>query len=216
MQVNILFADLGLSSPHLDDPERGFSFRASAPLDLRYDRSSGQTAAEFLLSSSEDRIAEVLKEFAEIPRSRILAQELRRHFHSASRSLSEWKTDDVVECVEAVFRYRAPHVLPQIFQALRIVVNDELGALKSLLSILPDVLTHGGRVGIISYHSLEDRLVKQTFRSLTTPELDPRTGQIAVSAPWKLLTPKAKKPSPEEIRRNPRSRSARFRAILNI
>lgn len=214
--VDIVFADLGVSSPHLDDPERGFTFRASGPLDLRYDRSSGISAAEFLVSSSEERIVEILREFGEIQRSRQLATALHTHFHSEQRPLDEWKTDDVVQCVERVFTWRAPQVLPQVFQALRIAVNDELGALRSLLEALPRIVAPGGRSGIISYHSLEDRMVKQALRALATPELDDRTGQVAVPAAWALVTRKAVMPSAQEIAENPRSRSAKFRAIRRL
>ena len=158
-------------------------------------------------------MTDVLREFEEIPRSRQLARELLRHFRSEPRHLSDWKTDDVVRCVEKVFTYRAPKVLPQVFQALRIAVNDELGALRSLLDALPQILKPGGRAGIISYHSLEDRMVKQTFRAWCTPELDATTGQIAKAAAWEPLTRKAVTPSAAELEANPRSRSAKFRAI---
>lgn len=208
--VDIVFADLGVSSPHFDDPGRGFTFRADAPLDMRYDRSQGMTAASFLQSASEDAITQALKEFAEIQRSRILAQELHKRFTGETKS---WTTTDVVQCVEKVFTYRAPKVLPQVFQALRIVVNDEMGALQSLLAALPGMLRPGGRCGIISYHSLEDRLVKHAFRSLSTPEKDPHTGQESVPAPFVLLTKKPIVPSSAEVDRNPRARSAHFRAI---
>ena len=211
--VHIVFADLGVSSPHFDDPARGFTFRASGPLDLRYDQSSGQSAAELILSSNEERLTEIFREFGEIQRSHQLAKILREHFLSETRHLGDWKTDDVVRCVEKVFTYRAPKVLPQVFQALRIAVNDELGALQSLLNAIPTILRPGGRAGIISYHSLEDRMVKQTFRSLATPVLDDRTGQIATPAGWELLTRKAIVPSADELAKNPRSRSAKFRAI---
>ncbi|NOS67134.1 MAG: 16S rRNA (cytosine(1402)-N(4))-methyltransferase RsmH [Candidatus Peribacteraceae bacterium] len=216
LPIDIVFADLGLSSPHVDDPERGFTYRASGPLDLRYDRSSGQSAAEFILSSSVEEITKVLREFGEIQRSYQLAKGLHIHFHTEARHLNDWKTDDVVQCVEKVFTYRAPKVLPQVFQALRIAVNDELGALRSLLDALPAILKPGGRCGIISYHSLEDRMVKQHFRSLSTPVLDERTGQVATPAPWDLLTRKAVVASAGETSLNPRSRSAKFRAIKRL
>lgn len=214
--VDIVFADLGLSSPHLDDPERGFTCRTNAPLDMRYDRSSGESAAEFLLSSSVEQITKVLREFGEIQRSHQLAKALHLHFHSETRSLTGWKTDDVVKCVEKIFTYRAPKVLPQVFQALRIAVNDELGAVASLLDALPTLLNPGGRVGIISYHSLEDRLVKHAFRSLSTPELDERTGRVSQAAAWDLVTRKAVIPSAQELEDNPRSRSAKFRVLRRV
>ncbi len=214
--VDIVFADLGLSSPHLDDPGRGFTFRASAPLDMRYDRSSGLSAAELILSSTEDHLTGIFRDYGELQRSRILAQALHVHFHAETRPVDQWLTDDVVTCVEKVFTWRAPRVLPQVFQALRIAVNDEVGALQSLINCLGQIVRPGGRVGIISYHSLEDRLVKQTFRAWSTPVLDQTTGQIATPAPWELLTRKAVTPSDKELADNPRSRSAKFRAIRRI
>ncbi len=213
LPVDIVFADLGLSSPHVDDPERGFTFRASGPLDLRYDQSSGQTAAEFLQNASEEQITRVLQEFGELPRSRSLAKALHLHFRSGNPPSAGWNTGNVVACVEKVFTYRAPNVLPQVFQALRIAVNDELGALRSLLDALPMLLKPGGRCGITSYQSLEDRMVKRHFRFLATPTIDERTGQVVTAAPWELLTRKGVSASADEIGRNPRSRSARFRAI---
>lgn len=214
--MDIIFADLGVSSPHFDDPERGFSFRASGPLDLRYDQSAGQSAAEFLLSSSVEEITKILREFGEMQRSHQLAKALHLHFQSEPRHLADCRTDDVVHCVEKVFTYRAPKVLPQVFQALRIAVNDELGAVNALLDALPKLLNPGGRVGIISYHSLEDRLVKHAFRDRSTPELDERTGQISKSAPWELMTRKAVTASARELEENPRSRSAKFRVLRRI
>lgn len=211
--VDIVFADLGLSSPHLDDPERGFTFRASAPLDMRYDRSSGPSAAEMILSSTEDYLTGIFRDYGELQRSRILAQTLHAHFHAKHRHVGQWLTDDVVTCVEKVFTWRTPRVLPQVFQALRIAVNDELGALQLLINCLGQIVKPGGRAGIISYHSLEDRLVKQTFRAWSTPVLDQMTGQIATLAPWELLTRKPVMPSEKELADNPRSRSAKFRAI---
>lgn len=213
LPADIVFADLGLSSPHIDDPERGFTFRALGPLDLRYDRGSGQSAGELLQSAPEERITEILHDFGELPRSRSLAKALHFHFQIGKDPAAGWKTQDVVACVEKIFTYRTPRVLPQVFQALRIAVNDELGSLQSLLDSLPRILKPGGRIGIISYHSLEDRMVKHAFRSLATPEIDERTGQISRHSPWEMLTRKAVAPSSEEISRNPRSRSARFRAI---
>ncbi len=209
-QVDILFADLGVSSPHFDDPTRGFTFRSTAPLDMRYDRSSGQTAEVFLKTASEDQIADVLYQFGDMHQTRRLAHALHMRFQAANTAFT---TDDVVQCVQTVFGFRAPSILPQVFQALRIQVNDELGALQSLLAVIPHILHPGGRCGIISYHSLEDRLVKQTFRTLSTADRDPFTGADRTAAPYELLTRKALTPSEAEIAANPRARSAKFRAI---
>lgn len=214
LQADIVFADLGVSSVHLDDPTRGFTFRAVAPLDLRYDRSHGDTAAAFLCSASENEIARALREYGEIPQSRRLATLLHESFQPADGpSLLQGTTEDVRRCAEQAFGYRAARFLPQVFQALRIQVNDELGALRRLLDLLPSILRPGGRCGIISYHSLEDRMVKHAFRALSTAEKDPRTGAVSREAPFELRTRKSIVPSSEEIARNPRARSARFRVL---
>ncbi len=209
---DVVFADLGVSSPHLDDPTRGFTFRASAPLDLRYDRTSGQMASELLASMEEHQITTMLRMYGELSEAKRLAR-------SIAKAVEEGKmqtTDDLRAVVESTVGYRAPKLLPQVFQALRIAVNDEIGALQSLLEALPIILRPGGRAGFISYHSLEDRLVKQTFRAMTTPEKDEQTGAISKEADYSLLTRKAIVPSDDEIARNPRSRSAKFRAIRRL
>lgn len=203
---DIVFADLGLSSPHVDDPERGFSFKHDGPLDLRYDRSTGRTAAELLSQSKEEDLVELFHELGE--------------FHEHVRPLAKLlvkkpikTTFDLRSKVEEIFKYKAPRVLPQVFQALRIAVNDELNALKSLLESAPSLLKSGGRIGILSYHSLEDRIVKNIFRSLTSAEKDPLTGRKTSEPRFFTLTKKPLVPSEEEIAQNPRSRSAKFRAL---
>jgi 16S rRNA (cytosine1402-N4)-methyltransferase len=207
---DIVFADLGLSSPHLDDPSRGFSFRGNAPLDMRFDTSSGVFAEQMLRKMKDEEIAQILYRYAEIPRVRSLVMAITE---SLNATADVWTTDALKACVEKVFTYKSPGILPQVFQAIRIAVNDEMGALESLLTAVPSLLKHGGRCGIISYHSLEDRMVKQTFRTLTMAEKDETTGADKAPAPFTLLTKKAVVPSAEEQKENPRSRSAKFRAI---
>lgn len=204
--VDVLFADLGLSSPHVDDPSRGFTFRVDAPLDLRFDRSTGFPAAEWIRRASSGDLLRVLQEYGELPFARRLAGKLQEGECAT--------TADVRRAAEAVYGWRAPSVLPQIFQALRIAVNDELGALSALLSFGPTLLAPGGRMGVISYHSLEDRLVKQAFRTLTTAPVHPDTGQDLHPAAFIALTRKSVVPSEDERHRNPRSRSAKLRAIM--
>lgn len=208
---DVLFADLGLSSPHIDDPERGFSFRFSGPLDLRFDQSRGDTAAEFLRKESEEEIARVLYEYGDIRESRRIAKAIRNAMDMDGATIDT--TDALRSQIERVMGYRTKVMLPRIFQALRIAVNHELDALTNLLKDGPALLAHGGRMGIISYHSLEDRLVKQTFRALTTPIKNPDTGTIDRDAAFVLLTKKPVDPSSEEVAANPRARSAHLRAI---
>lgn len=203
--VDILFADLGLSSPHVDEASRGFSFRLDGPLDLRYDRSTGRAASSLIEQSDADAVGRIFAEYGEMRGSFRLARQIAgKRVETTSALKAE---------VEKAFGFRAPSLLPQVFQALRIAVNDELGALHALLQDGLALLSAGGRMGIISYHSLEDRIVKHLFRSLSTPPRDELTGKITQHAPYELLTRKPLIPSPGEIAENPRSRSAKFRAI---
>ncbi|OIO54874.1 16S rRNA (cytosine(1402)-N(4))-methyltransferase [Candidatus Peregrinibacteria bacterium CG1_02_54_53] len=204
--IDILFADLGLSSPHVDDPARGFTFREEVPLDLRYDRTNGVSAAAWLAQVPEEEVARCLHEFGELPSSKRFARVLKERKPTT--------TTAVVLAAESVYRWRAKAVLPQIFQALRIAVNDELGALETLLHEGPSLLRPGGRMGVISYHSLEDRRVKQTFRVLSQAPKHPETGQNVHPPFFTLLTRKAIVPSEDEVTLNPRSRSAKLRAIM--
>ncbi len=200
-----IFADLGVSSPHFDDPTRGFTFREDAPLDMRYDTSSGLSVAQWIESHEENDIANALYEYGELAQSRRLAKSIKAALPQSTHAL--------VKCVEAVVGYRSPSLLPQIFQAFRILINDELGALQVLLAHGPELLKSMGRIGILSYHSLEDRLVKQKFKALSTAEKDDHTGQDKAPAPFILLTKKAIFPTEDEISTNPRARSAKLRVL---
>ncbi|PIR52699.1 16S rRNA (cytosine(1402)-N(4))-methyltransferase [Candidatus Peregrinibacteria bacterium CG10_big_fil_rev_8_21_14_0_10_49_10] len=202
---DVVFADLGLSSPHLDTPSRGFSFRFQGPLDLRFDRTTGETAAELVEHSSEEQLRRLLRNYGEVQSAGAL---------SAYMVLQKPKTTTALkECVEHVCGFRAKNVLPQVFQALRMAVNDELGSLRTLLQEGPALLQPGGRMGIISFHSLEDRMVKLAFRALSTPTINATTGAVTKKAPFVLLTKKGLVPTSQEIHANPRARSARLRLL---
>jgi 16S rRNA (cytosine1402-N4)-methyltransferase len=204
--VDVLFADLGLSSPHLDDPERGFSFRFEGPLDLRFDRSQGVPASELIRHADDESLKGLFRMYGE----------LFREAGKLGRMLAEQDlptTTALKNLIEKGFGYHARHILPQVFQALRIAVNDEIATLANLLAVGPTLLKPGGRMGVLSYHSLEDRMVKQTFKALCEPEKDPVTGKISVPASFEMLTKKAMQASDEEIATNPRARSVKFRAI---
>ena len=200
---DILFADLGLSSPHLDDPERGFSFRTDAPLDLRFDQTQGESAADLLRRSEEGSLLRIFREYGELPDARPIVKAIL----TRSKKNPLRRTSDLVASVEEAYGWRAQKFLPQIFQALRIAVNDEIGALASLLEHGRVCVSQGGRMGVMSYHSLDDRMVKQRFASLT-----PR-GTVSQ---YELLTPKPIKPTMEEIALNPRARSARLRVLRKL
>lgn len=194
--------DLGLSSDQLADPNRGFSFtKTSAELDLRFDPESGQSAAQWLAWHKEDEIANAIYQYGEERYSRRIAREIvaRRRREDGVKTV-----EDLVDvCRRCVPRSKNHDIHPatRTFQALRIVVNDELGALERTLQSAPDWISENGRLAIISFHSLEDRIVKNAFRD------DPR---------WNVLTKKPLRPGEEEIQQNPRSRSAKLRVAERV
>ena len=193
-RVDAMLLDLGLSSDQLADRERGFSFtHPEAKLDLRFDPESGATAAEWLSWHKEREIADAIYKYGEERFSRKIAREVvnRRRRENPVSTVAEM----VEICKQCVPRSRNHDIHPatRTFQALRIVVNDELGALERTLAAAPQWISPGGRLAVISFHSLEDRIVKNAFRD------DPR---------WEVLTKKPLRPSDEEVRNNPRSRSA--------
>lgn len=194
--VDGVVLDLGLSSDQLADRERGFSFSNDGPLDLRFDPSSGQTATQFLASANERDIADAIYQFGEERFSRRIAKQvvLRRQARQPVRSVGE-----LVEiCQRCVPRGKHHDIHPatRTFQALRIMVNQELSILEDALRSIPAMVNPGGRIAIISFHSLEDRLVKQAFRD--NPRLE-------------VLTRKPLRPTEAEVAANPRSRSAKMR-----
>ena len=208
-RFDIIFADLGLSSPHLDDPARGFSFRTDSTLDMRYDRTGGMNAAMLIASLDREKLKKIFEEYGELPRAgKLVSEIITRRAENPVR-----RTTDLNDLAHRVFGRDAEKYLPQIFQALRIAVNDELDSLKRFLEYAPGLLKPGGRLGIISYHSLEDRLVKQAFKKLSSDLPDPVTGKTLKEAEFELLTKKAVVPEKKEVLLNPRSRSARLRAI---
>ena len=194
-RVDGLLADLGVSRYQLTEPERGFSLLADGPLDMRLDRSQGRTAAEIVNFTSEKELADLIYQFGEERRSRRISRAIvrARPIHTTQR-LSR-------VIAEAVPRTSKLHPATQTFMALRLVVNDEQGELDRLLAVAPELVKSGGRIVILSFMSLEDRKVKQSFQALD------RAGRAAV------LTRHVVRPAPEEIRNNPPSRSAKLRAL---
>jgi 16S rRNA (cytosine1402-N4)-methyltransferase len=205
--VDGVLADLGVCSDQLDVAERGFSFGQPAPLDMRLDPESGETAADLLRRLNERELADLFWQYGEERFSRRIARRIVE-----TRKLQPLKTTDqladlVRRCVPRPPRKGAwqkkPPIDPatRVFQALRIAVNDELGALERLLAALPDCLRPGGRAALISFHSLEDRRVKQAFRDRTR---------------WQEQTRKPIQAGEEEVARNPRARSAKLRAAVRL
>lgn len=195
-QVDGLCADLGVSSPQLDEAARGMSFRREGPIDMRMDRSSGETALELVERLSDDELADILFHYGEEKRSRRIAR-------SVKRALAEGQLATTLDLRRAIVRAVGPvrvggvDPATRTFQALRIAVNGELEQLEALLVALPDVVRSDGRVAILSFHSLEDRLVKRAFHD---------------RALWAPLTKKPVVASEEEGAANPRARSAKLRA----
>ena len=198
-RVDGLLADLGMSSLQLDNPQRGLSFSREGPLDMRLDSRQPMTAASLIRQSSQRQLVDLFRDYGE---ERWAERIARRIVETRKRQPLD-TTSQLARLVEdAVPRgaSRRLHPATRVFQALRIAVNDELGALRALLNVLPDILLPGGRAVILTFHSLEDRLVKQTFRQ------GAQTGRLRV------LTKKPVRPSAEEAAANPRSRSAKLRA----
>jgi 16S rRNA (cytosine1402-N4)-methyltransferase len=219
--VDGILLDLGVSSPQLDDPARGFSFRADGPLDLRFDRTHGATAADWLAGVDERTLTETLRDWGEVPGAHRVARALIRARESAPLDTT-LRLRDALGSGSAARRPGEPRdkTLARVFQALRIAVNDELGELDRFLRGLRGMLAPGGRIVILSYHSLEDRAVKGAFRRGATdcfcpPEL-PACACGGGHAWLNVLTRKPLTASPEEVRRNPRARSAKLRAAERI
>jgi 16S rRNA (cytosine1402-N4)-methyltransferase len=204
--VDSVLADIGVCSDQLDDPQRGLSFSQPGPLDMRLDPTTGEPASALLRRLSERDLADLIWRYGEERFSRRIARrivEARRH---APLETTEELADLVRRCVPRPPRRakrRHPPIDPatRVFQALRIAVNDELGELESLLKNLPACVRPGGRVAVISFHSLEDRLVKTAFRDRSL---------------WEALTRKPVQAGEEEVRNNPRSGSAKLRAALRL
>ena len=188
-----IIADLGVSSPQLDQAERGFSFRQDAPLDMRMDRSQDLTAADIINYWDEAELAKIFFEYGEERLSRRIARQIvqQRPFQSTLELANA-----IARCVSGKYRYGRIHAATRSFQGLRIAVNDELGSLEKFIDQAPHWLKPDGKIGIISFHSLEDRIVKHRFRE---------------SALLKVISKKPIIAQPEEQQRNPRSRSAKLR-----
>jgi 16S rRNA (cytosine1402-N4)-methyltransferase len=195
-----ILLDLGMSSWQLEESGRGFSFQGDEPLDMRLDPSSGEPAARLLNRLPEAELARIIFEYGEEPHARRIARAIVRR-----RPLA--RTGDLVAAVRgAVPRAAWPrrlHVATRTFQAIRMAVNDEPGALRNALAQAPALLTAGGRLGVISFHSGEDRIVKQTFRALEP-------------AGFAELEPSPRQPSDDEVRANPRARSAKLRVLERL
>ena len=207
-QVDGILADLGVSSHHFDDSERGFSFRFDGNLDMRMNKRAGITAADVVNTYDEERLANIFYLYGELKNSRKLASAIAK-----ARNEKAIKTiGDFLEIVKPMFgREREKKELAKVFQALRIEVNQEMEALKEMLYAAAEALKPGGRLVVITYHSLEDRMVKNIMK---TGNIEGKAEQDFfgnVQTPFRLVNNKVIVASKEEVERNPRSRSAKLR-----
>jgi 16S rRNA (cytosine1402-N4)-methyltransferase len=195
-----LLADIGVSSLQLDEAHRGFSFRSDGPLDMRMDTRTGETAEQVVNQEDENELADLIYEFGEERRSRRIARAIVR----ARPITTTAELARVVSAVAPSMKGDKIHPATRTFQALRIRVNNELGEIKTLLESAPSLLKRGGRLVVISFHSLEDRIVKDAFRDAGRNKI------------FEVLTKKPVIAGEEEERRNPRSRSAKLRAAMKV
>ncbi|AKS42734.1 16S rRNA (cytosine1402-N4)-methyltransferase [Wenzhouxiangella marina] len=214
-RIDALLMDVGVSSPQLDTPERGFSFRDDGPLDMRMNPARGESAADWLARAEEAEIARVIYEYGEEKFSRRIAR-------SIVMARAEQPIERTAQLAAIVARAAGPspadrHPATRTFQAIRIHVNDELGALDSALEQAVDVLAPGGRLAVISFHSLEDRRVKQAFKRLCSAP--PASRRLPVAPDFK---PRARtigkliRPAEAELLANPRARSSRLRVLEKL
>ena len=207
-EVDGVLADLGVSSHHFDDEQRGFSFRFDAPLDMRMNQKASHTAADIVNGYSEERLADVLYLYGELRNARRIAAALVRARQSHPIATTQQLSDAVAPVIG---REREKKELAKVFQSLRIEVNHEMEALKEMLQAAMNVLRPGGRLSVITYHSLEDRIVKNFMK---TGNAEGRMNQDffgRIEAPFRLVNNKVLVPTDEEQACNPRSRSAKLR-----
>ena len=206
--IDGLLADLGVSSHHFDDETRGFSFRFDAPLDMRMNKRSGMTAAEILNNYDEEQLADIFYIYGELKNGRKVASAIIK----ARNSKAIETTGDLMQITESLFpREREKKETAKLFQALRIEVNHEMEALKEMLYGAQEVLREGGRLSVITYHSLEDRIVKNIMKAGNAEGKVNQDFFGRTVAPFRQISNKVIVPSEEEQLRNPRSRSAKLR-----
>ena len=206
-QVDGILADLGVSFHHFDSAERGFSFRYDAPLDMRMNARQQLSAAEVINTYSEEELARILYLYGEFGNSRAIARQIV--------SKRSQQTIQTTQQLQDSVRLKDKQDYARLFQALRIEVNDELGALRELLEASTQLLSPGGRLVILTYHSLEDRIVKNFMRSGNTEGTAHKDFYGKPLTPYKVIE-KGRMASAEEVERNPRARSAKLRVAERI
>ncbi|HEY4110663.1 16S rRNA (cytosine(1402)-N(4))-methyltransferase RsmH [Puia sp.] len=212
--VDGILADLGVSSHQFDEGQRGFSFRFEGEMDMRMDQRQTNTAFDIVNTWSEQRLHKLFEQYGEVTNARTLARTIVHVRSTLSlKTIANFKA-----ALNSVVKGNPNKYFAQVFQALRIEVNDELGALKEMLQQVPGLLSIGGRVAIITFHSLEDRIVKNFFKKGSFEDEDPSDpfGQSTAPPLLKAITKKPVIPGDTELRQNPRSRSAKLRAAERI
>lgn len=211
--IDGILADLGVSSHHFDDETRGFSFRFDAPLDMRMNKRAGTTAADILNKYDEERLADIFFLYGELRNARKIARDIVK----ARQAKQIATTQDLIDITGRMFaREREKKEMAKVFQALRIEVNHEMDALKEMLYAATELLKPGGRLSVITYHSLEDRMVKNIMK---TGNIEGKTKQDffgRIETPYRLVNNKVIAPTQEEQDMNPRSRSAKLRIAEKI
>jgi 16S rRNA (cytosine1402-N4)-methyltransferase len=207
-KVNGVLADLGVSSYQVNQPERGFSYRFNSSLDMRMDQRQSVTASEIITRYPQEKLHKIFEQYGEVTNAKTLAKTIVEVRNTTSlHSINEFKN-----AILPIVKGNPNKYFAQVFQALRIELNDELGSLKEMLMQLPGVLQAGGRVAIITFHSLEDRIVKNFFKhgSLEEKEVDEVYGTRSKNE-FTVITKKPMLPTDEELKNNPRARSAKLR-----
>ncbi|MBD5400675.1 16S rRNA (cytosine(1402)-N(4))-methyltransferase RsmH [bacterium] len=195
-KYDAIIFDLGISSMQIDIPERGFSFRANGPLDMRMS-ADGMSAADLIAGADVSELARILRDYGDIKKATVLAH-----------AIKDARPQTTMELKELIYN---PRDVAPVFQALRIAVNDEMGEVERALGAVPNLLRAHGKCICVTFHSLEDRIVKNTFRAWTTTPGDPRMPQIA-SAPFASIASRV--PTADELAQNPRARSAHMRGVV--
>lgn len=218
-RVEAMLFDLGVSSPQLDMASRGFSYRGGGPVDMRMDQADSLSAGDIVNQYSEDELARILRGYGEERYARRVARAIVRRRQVNPFVAAEDLAEVVRDAIPAAARRTGPHPARRTFQALRIETNRELESLTASLDMVPDVLAPGGRVAVISYHSLEDRIVKRAFREAAQGCICPREFPVCACGRvprMQVLTRRPVVPSDEEVRSNRRSASARMRVAAKL
>ena len=215
-ELDGILLDLGVSSHQFDDAERGFSYRSDAPLDMRMDRSQGRTARDIINTYTETELYRMIRDYGEDPFAKNIAKHIVRAREQAPVETTMQLAEIIRQAIPARIRSKGGHPAKQTFQAVRIELNRELDVLKASLSDMIDALSPGGRMAVITFHSLEDRIVKQAFRTAENPCICPPDFPVCMcgrKSRGRVLTGKPLTASEEEAEENPRARSAKLRVF---